>query len=105
MATPVSDSDFQSEVLESSVPVLVDFYAPWCGPCKSMLPVVEELAASYEGKAKVVKVNVDDSPDTAQKYGVMSIPQFVLINDGEAVDTLVGMQSKENLQGKIDALL
>lgn len=105
MATAITDAEFEKEVLKSKVPVLVDFWAPWCGPCKSMLPVVEELAKDYGQKAKIVKVNVDDNSDTPAKYSVMSIPTFIFFKDGEMVQTLVGVKSKEDLKKELDALL
>jgi len=105
MPTPVTDAEFSDKVLKSPVPVLVDFWAPWCGPCKAMLPIVEELSKQYEGKVSIVKVNVDDNNETAGKYNVMSIPTFLLIKDGEVVESFVGTKSKEEMQKKIDAVL
>lgn len=103
MAKIVTDETFEKEVLASKEPVLVDFYADWCGPCKMLAPVVEELAAEYEGKAAVVKVNVDHSPKTAQAYGVMSIPTVILFQDGKPVNQAVGFQPKANLKAMLDA--
>lgn len=105
MADAVTDASFESEVLKSDVPVLVDFWAPWCGPCKSMLPIVDELTAEYEGRAKVVKVNIDENTETPGKYGVMSIPTFIVFNGGEAGTPRVGAQSKQDLAGELDAAL
>lgn len=105
MATVVTDQNFDEEVLQSSVPVMVDFYADWCGPCQAIMPVVEELAKDYDGKAKIVKVNVDESQETAQKYGVMSIPTLVFVKGGEEVDRVNGAQPKEMLKEKLDALV
>ncbi len=99
----VTDDNFEQEVLKSSQPVLVDFWAPWCGPCRQIAPVVEELSAENSGSVKVVKVNVDDSPNTAQKFGVMSIPTLIVFKNGEVADRLVGVQPKTRLQEVLDA--
>ncbi|MBP7114083.1 MAG: thioredoxin [Candidatus Peribacteraceae bacterium] len=105
MATPISDAEFSAKILKSPIPVLVDFWAPWCGPCKAMNPILDELSAQYEGKVAFYKMNVDDNADVPQQFNVMSIPTFVLFKNGEAVDTFIGVQSKETVVGKIDALL
>ena len=105
MATPLLDADFEKEVLQSTVPVLVDFWAPWCGPCKSMLPVMEELGTACEGKAKIVKMNVDENTETPAKYNVMSIPTFILFKDGKAVKNFVGVRSLEDIKKEIDAVM
>ncbi|MGO8689826.1 MAG: thioredoxin [Thermoguttaceae bacterium] len=94
----VSDSDFAAEVLQSGQPVLVDFWAPWCGPCRMIAPVVEQLAAENAASCKVVKINVDDSPSTATTYGVSSIPTLMLFKGGEVVERFVGLQPKGRLQ-------
>lgn len=98
-------ANFDKEVLQSEVPVLVDFYADWCGPCKMMAPVVEELAKAYEGKVKIGKCNIDDEMEIAQKYNVMSLPTFIIFKGGEAVDTKVGAMSKDELENKINNAL
>ncbi|HEG8564839.1 TPA: thioredoxin [Staphylococcus aureus] len=96
----VTDADFDSKV-ESGVQ-LVDFWATWCGPCKMIAPVLEELAADYEGKADILKLDVDESPSTAAKYEVMSIPTLIVFKDGQPVDKVVGFQPKENLAEVLD---
>ena len=96
---------FEKEVLESKEPVLIDFYADWCGPCKMMAPVVEKLAEKYEGKVKVGKVNSDDEPELAQMFQVMSIPNFVIIKDGKVVDRVVGAVPQQALEEKLNAQL
>lgn len=96
---------FEKEVLESKEPVLIDFYADWCGPCKMMAPVVEKLAEKYEGRVKVGKVNSDDEPELAQKFQVMSIPNFVIIKGGKVVDRVIGAVSQKALEEKLDAQL
>ncbi len=105
MATVVTDQNFDEEVVKSDVPVLVDFYADWCGPCQMITPVIEELAGEYEGKAKVVKLNVDESQETAQKFGVMSIPALLFFKDGEEVERLTGALPKDALAEKLDSLM
>jgi len=105
MAAIVTDQNFDSEVLKSKVPVMVDFFADWCGPCKMIAPLVEELAGDYEGKAKIVSLNVDDSMDSAQKYGVMSIPTLIFFKEGQEVDRVTGALPKDAMADKLDALL
>ena len=99
----INDTNFNSEVLESDQVVLVDFWAPWCGPCRQIAPVVEQLAGEYAGSAKVVKVNVDDARESAQSYGVSSIPTLMVFKGGEVVDRFVGVQPKTRLQQALDA--
>lgn len=105
MAQIVTDQNFADEVLKSSVPVLVDFFAEWCGPCKMIAPMIEELAGEMEGKAKVLKLNVDESMDTAQTYGVMSIPTLIFFKDGKEVDRAVGAMPKEAMAEKLESLI
>jgi len=100
-AKAVTDSDFNKEVLEATLPVLVDFWASWCGPCQVMGPVIDMVATDYEGKVKVLKMNVDENPATPSKYGIRGIPTVILFYKGEIVDRIVGAQPK----GSIDALL
>jgi thioredoxin 1 len=100
-AQAVTDGDFKKEVLEASVPVLVDFWATWCGPCQVMGPVVDTVAGENESKVKVLKINVDENPVTPAQYGVRGIPTLILFNKGEIVDRIVGAQPK----GSVDSLL
>jgi len=102
MALKFTDVNFETEVLNSDLLVLVDFYADWCGPCKMMAPVIEDIAATYDGVAKVGKLNVDESPNTSSKYRVMSIPTLLFIKNGEVVDTIIGAVSKAQLTEKIE---
>lgn len=101
-ALHLTDDNFEKEVLKSDKPVLVDFWAEWCGPCKIQGPVVDELAKEYEGKAKIAKLEVDESPNTAQKYGIMSIPTIVLFKDGESVWQGVGVQQKQTIEAELN---
>jgi thioredoxin 1 len=105
MPTAVTDATFETEVIKSDLPVLVDFYAPWCGPCKVMHPVMEDLAKEYEGKAKIVKMNVDEQSQTAGMFGIMSIPTFIIFKDGKPVKGFMGAQPKESVKQLLDAVL
>jgi thioredoxin 1 len=102
MALKFTDENFTTEVLNSDLLVLVDFYADWCGPCKMMAPVIEDIATEYDGLAKVGKLNVDESPNTSSKYRVMSIPTILMIKNGEVVDTIVGAVTKAHVTEKIN---
>lgn len=104
MAIHFTDENFNEEVLASNIPVLVDFYADWCGPCKMLAPVIETLANEQEGKVKVGKLNVDDAPETAQKYGIMSIPTLLYIKNGEVVNKTVGVVSKTEIEQILSSL-
>jgi thioredoxin 1 len=99
----LSNENFDQEVLQSNTPVLVDFWAPWCGPCRQITPMIEELAADNDGSVKVMKVNIDDHPQTAQQFGVMSIPTLMVFKNGEVTDRFVGVQPKVKLQEALDA--
>lgn len=105
MPQTVTDADFKTEVLESPLPVLVDFFAPWCGPCRAMHPVMEALNQEYAGKVKIVKVNVDEQQRTAGEFGVMSIPTFIVFKEGEPVKTFMGAQPKETVKQVLDQVL
>ena len=105
MAMKLTGDNFEKEVYQAEVPVLVDFYADWCGPCKAMGPVVDELAKEYEGNAKVGKLNTDDNQNIAMEYGVMSIPTFIVFKGGKAVKKMVGMQDKRNLVAAVEEAL
>jgi len=97
-----TDHNFKKEVLESELPVLVDFWAPWCGPCRMVGPVVEELSSEYAGKVKVVKLNTDENQEVAQTYGIMSIPTIAVFNKGKVVDGVVGAAPKQMLKELLD---
>lgn len=105
MAIEITDANFEEVVLKSDKPVLVDFWAAWCGPCRMVGPIVEELATEYEGKAVVGKVDVDANQDFAAKYGVRNIPTVIIFKNGEVVDKQVGVAPKATYAGKIDAHL
>ena len=101
-AIAVTDASFEQDVLKSDVPVLVDFWAPWCGPCRMVAPVVEEVSTLYEGKIKVFKLNTDENPAVAGQYGIRSIPTLMLFKDGQLVDVVVGAVHKTTLCSTID---
>jgi thioredoxin 1 len=98
----VNDSTFESEVVNSALPVLVDFWAPWCGPCKMIAPVVETLAARYDGKLKVCKLNTDESPDTPGRFNIQGIPTLIIFKDGKEVERMVGFAPEAVLAAKVD---
>ena len=100
-----TSENFEEEVMKSDVPVLIDFYADWCGPCKMMAPVVAELAEEYEGKAKVGKINVDNEQALAERFGVMSIPSFVVIKNGKVAEQGLGAMAKVKLEGLLKSAL
>jgi thioredoxin 1 len=101
----VTDDTFEQEVLNSKVPTVVDFWAVWCGPCKAIAPYMEEFASEYDGRVRVAKVNVDNSPNVAAKYGVRSIPTVVFFKDGRMVDQVIGNHPKSQFQEKINKLI
>ena len=105
MTTEINDASFKSEVTDSPIPVLVDFWAPWCGPCKMIAPVLEEIAREYDGKAKIVKINIDDNQNTPAQFGVRSIPTLILFKNGNEVEKIIGAQSKDKLKAMIDSAL
>ena len=100
-----TDQNFQDEVIKSNTPTLVDFWAPWCAPCRIVSPIIEELAKEYEGKLKVGKVNVDENPNSASQFGIMSIPSILIFKNGQPVKTMIGAQSKENVKKGIEEVL
>lgn len=104
-ASQVTDDSFKQEVLESQVPVLVDFWAPWCGPCRMVAPVVDEISEQYDGQIKVVKVNTDKNPSVASQYGIRSIPTLMIFKDGQRVDMVVGAVPKTTLANTLEKYL
>jgi thioredoxin 1 len=104
-AAQVTDSTFKQEVLDSDVPVLVDFWAPWCGPCRMVAPVVDEISVQYEGQLKVVKVNTDENPNVASQYGIRSIPTLMIFKGGVRVDMVVGAVPKTTLANTLEKYL
>lgn len=105
MELQLTDASFKKEVLEASKPVLVDLWAPWCGPCRALGPAIEELAKEYEGRAVIGKLNTDENEQTPAAYRVSAIPTLLFFNGGELVERLVGVQSKADLKARLDALL
>ncbi|MEI6651204.1 MAG: thioredoxin [Chlorobiaceae bacterium] len=100
-----TDTNFQAEILDSGKVALVDFWAAWCGPCLALAPVIDQLASDYDGKAVIAKVNVDDNPNTAAKYGIRSIPSLLIFKNGEVVDQMLGALPKNKIAEKLDAYL
>ncbi len=105
MSIHVKNDDFETEVLKSELPVLVDFFATWCGPCKMIAPFIEQISSEMEGKAKVVKVDIDESEKLAANYQIMSVPTLMFFKDGKVVDQMIGAKSKEDIENKLKVLL
>jgi thioredoxin 1 len=101
----VTDQNFEEEVLRSDIPAEVDFWAPWCGPCKMVAPIYDKLSDEYDGKFKFCKLNVDDNPDTAKKYQIMSIPMQIFFTNGQQVDSILGATPEQNIRRVVDSLL
>ena len=101
----ITDANFDTEVIQSDKPVLVDFWAVWCGPCQTQEPIVEEVAKVMDGKAKIGKLNVDENPSVSQKFGIMSIPTLMIFKNGAVVKQFIGVQSKETLLGELNKLI
>ena len=101
----VTDSNFETEVMKSPTPVLVDFWAPWCGPCRAIAPIVDELADDYAGRLKVVKVNVDDNPMTPARFGVRGIPNLIIVKNGQVADQIIGAVPKQHLVRAVDTAI
>lgn len=105
MTRELTTQDFNAEIMNGNAPAMVDFYADWCGPCKSMAPTVDQMSIDYTGRMKIAKVNVDRNPELAQQFGVMSIPTFVFIKNGQVVDKVLGAQSRATMDGLVKRVL
>ncbi len=105
MVTEITDKSFEEDVLKSNMPVMLDLWAPWCGPCRMVAPLVEKLSGDYQGKVKFCKMNVDQNPDIAAKYHVMSIPTLLFFKDGKVVDTVIGAVPERTLKPKIENIV
>ncbi|MCW7753235.1 thioredoxin [Desulfobotulus sp. H1] len=101
----IGDADFEKEVIQSDKPVLIDFWAPWCGPCRAMTPIIEDLAKKFEGKAKIAKCNVDDNPITPGKFGVKAIPTLIFFKDGNMVEQVTGMMAKPKIEELLNQMI
>ncbi|MCX7905252.1 MAG: thioredoxin [Elusimicrobiales bacterium] len=104
MAYNITDDNFKKEVIESPIPVLVDFWAPWCGPCRMIAPIIDEIAAKYEGKVKVVKINTDENPKSASEYRITAIPTLLFFKEGKVIKEIVGVVPKEEIEKALDEL-
>ncbi len=105
MVSDITDNNFKQEVLEANIPVLVDFWAEWCGPCKMLTPIIEELSKELEGKVKIVKINIDNNPDTPSRFGIRSIPTMLLFDKGEKIDSKTGVLPKNTIKEWIQSLI
>ncbi len=105
MEITLTEQNFDQEIIQSELPALVDFWAPWCGPCRMMGPVIDAIAEKYQGRVKVGKLNVDEAPGIASRYGIMSIPTISIFKDGNVVDTVVGAVPQQEIENRIDRIL